>query len=144
MAYLLVLAALAAAGCTTSPGKFTRPNYESLFYSQPSPEAKKAMGEPSHITRNRWEDLSPEVRKTLGKPLEGEFDCWEYIRKKPPSYRAMIFLQDERVVGRVWYEGSSTQPSPLPSPRKGLPGNSETKHKRQNQTSDQPTSAPGN
>jgi hypothetical protein len=116
MTCLLVLAAVAAAGCTTSRGQFTRQNYETLFYRQPAPEVKMAMGEPTGVTRSRWEDLSPDVQKALGKPLQQEFDCWEYVHKTPPYYKAVIFLQDEQFVGRVWYDSLSGQPSSAPRP----------------------------
>lgn len=144
--YLLVLAAMAAAGCSTSRGKFTRVNYETLYYSQTAPDVQQSIGAPSSITRSRWENLSPEVQKAVGKPLEKEFDCWEYLHQKP-YYRAVIFLQDDQVVGRVWYDDpAATQPAAPPRAMKAAPVKSEASHKpkKVKKKKKHTTSQPGN
>jgi hypothetical protein len=119
MAYLLVLAAMTAAGCTTSRGKFTRPNYETLYYSQPAADVQTAMG----------------------KPSKQEPDRWEYMHQKP-YYKAVIFLQDGQVVKTEWYDDPWSGPSPAPGARKAVPLKSGPKHKHTKQPSNPPTSAP--
>jgi hypothetical protein len=141
--YLLVLAAMAAAGCSTSRGKFTRENYETLYYGQCAPEVQKAMGAPSGITRSRWDNLSPEVQKAVGKPLGQEFDSWEYLHEKP-YYRAVVFVQCEQLVGRAWYDEPSAQPASAPTGKKPPPVKSglDRKPKKEKKKKKHPTSQP--
>jgi hypothetical protein len=104
------------------------------------------MGAPSGITRSRWDNLSLAVQKAVGKPLQQEFDCWEYQHEKP-YYRAVVFVQGDQLVGRVWYDEPSAQPASAPTIKKKAPAKSGASHKpkkekKKKKKPKQPTSQP--
>jgi hypothetical protein len=127
--YLLVLAALAAAGCTTSRGKFTRENYETLYYGQSAPEVQQAIGKPALQEIDRRNADIEKYAKDTENPTREELDRWEY-HHEAPYYKAVIFLHNGQVVGWEWYDDPlATQPTSAPTGKKSVPAKSGTDHK---------------
>jgi hypothetical protein len=115
MPYLVIFAAIAAVGCSTSRGKFTRQNYEALYYTQPAAE----------------------VLEIMGKPSTQESDRWVYEHAKP-FYRAEVLFKDGKVIGRLWWDDPFSGPTSAPAPRRDFGPKSDAKNKHHKN----PTSRP--